>query len=66
MAYDLAMDMHKNLAALLKTRSAPALAKLAGCSVKTVYRIREGHTTNPTMSTARKLYEAAMVLPAIR
>jgi len=66
MAYDPAMEMHKQLAALLKTRSAPAVARMSGVSVKTVYRIREGHTTNPTMSTARKLYEAALMLPAIR
>jgi DNA-binding phage protein len=63
MSYTSPMDKRKQLAELLKARSALKVAKLSGLSVKTVYRMR-AEENSPNMDTADKLFDACKkVLP---
>jgi DNA-binding XRE family transcriptional regulator len=61
MAYHGDMLTRNELAALLLTVNVKDVAKLAGVSTKTVYRLRWGQHC-PSMDTAQRLIDAAHAL----
>jgi DNA-binding phage protein len=52
-----------DLARRLRERSAPQIARAAGLSLKTVYRLRDG-TNSPTLQTVHRLLAALDMLDA--
>lgn len=65
MSYDEAMTTKEALAKLVRTVSTSALAKAAGVSTKTIYRIRDCKA-NPSLETVQGIEAAVKALSKMR